>query len=324
MAGRATLADVAKAAGVDVSLVSRVVRGHDVKVRDETRARILEQVRILGYRPNAIARSLKSSKAGAFGLVIPNFNNPVYAQIIAGAETAAARLGSVMLTTSGEGWNRADWYEALDGGRVDGLLVAGGSPLDLASLRVPHLLVNRSMPGVDRSVVLDDEAGARLAVDHLRELGHTHLAFLGGPSGSDTAARRQSGYETASQGLATVVLDCDYTVAGGRAAVHAALDRGTPLGGIVASNLPSGIGALGALRDAGVDVPGDVSVIAIHDAETADWVFPRLTTVQMPLYELGARAIELLALTAPDQRVAEVVAEPMRVVVRESTGPAPR
>jgi LacI family transcriptional regulator len=325
MTTRVTLTDVARAAEVDVSLVSRVVRGKDVKVREETRARILEQVRVLGYRPNAIARSLKSARAGAFGLVIPNFENPVYAQIIAGAETAAARLGSVMMTTSGAGWDRADWYESLDGGRVDGLLIAGGSGLDLSHLRVPFLLVNRTAPGVDRFVVLDDEGAARMAVEHLVQLGHHDLAFVGGPLDADTAGRRQAGFESAvkAAGARGRVLPGDYTTAGGRAAVVEVLSTGTPPTGIIAANLPSGIGVLEALRDAGVSVPGAVSVVSVHDAEIAQFIVPKLTTVRMPLHQLGARAIEQLSTLAPTDTITDVVTAPMELMVRESTGPAP-
>lgn len=321
---RVTLADVARAAGVDVSLVSRVLRGHDVKVLEETKQRIHDHARELGYRPNAIARSLRSRKAGAFGLVIPNFSNPVYAQIIAGAESAAARLGSVMMTSSGEGWDRKDWYEALDSGRVDGLLVAGGSAVDLAGLRVPYLLVNRSVPGIGRHLVLDDERAAAEAARHLLGLGHRHLAFVGGPVDADTAARRWTGFRDAVgavPGASARALPGDYTSAGGRAAVGAL--AGTPVTGIVAANLPSGIGALEGLRDAGVQVPSQASVVAVHDAEIAEYVLPRLTTVRMPLLELGARGIELLATLAPHEPIAEVVDAPIELVVRDSTAPVP-
>lgn len=325
MAGRVTLADVARAAAVDISLVSRVLRGEEVKVRAETKQRILQQAQQLGYRPNAIARSLKSQKAGAYGLVIPTFNNPVYAQIITGAEAAAAGLGCVMLTTSGGGWDRANWLEALDGGRVDGLLVAGGSSLDLSNLRVPYLLVNRAVDGIDRYVVLDDEKASRMAVEHLTELGHRRVVFLGGPAGADTAERRLAGFEAAREdaGLERLgdPIPGDYTFHGGKAAMQQTIAAGTPFTGVVAANLPSAIGALEALLDAGIPVPDAVSIVAIHDAEIAEIVRPRLTTVQMPLTELGARGIELLSTTSATEPINEVVDQPMRLVVRDSTGP---
>jgi LacI family transcriptional regulator len=323
-AGRVTLADVARAAEVDLSLVSRVLRGEEIKVRAETKERILHHAQQLGYRPNAAARSLKTAKAGAFGLVIPTFNNPVYAQIITGAEAAAARLGCVMMTTSGEGWDRANWLEALDGGRVDGLLVAGGSTLDLSNLQVPHLLVNRAVEGNSRFVVLDDEKAARMAVGHLVELGHRRLAFLGGPAGADTAVRRLTGFEAAcdAAGLDRLgePVSGDYTFEGGKLAMQRMIQSRITFTGLVAANLPSAIGALEAVLDAGKFVPDDVSIVAIHDAEIAGIVRPSLTTVQMPLAQLGARAIELLSTTSPTAPITEVVDQPMRLVVRASTG----
>jgi LacI family transcriptional regulator len=325
MAARVTLADVARAAGVDVSLVSRVLRGEEVKVREDTRERIVEQARLLAYRPNAIARSLKSSRAGAFGLVIPTFNNPVYAQIITGAEAAAARLGSVMLTTSGDGWDRANWLEALDGGRVDGLLIAGGSGIDTASLTVPFLMVNRAPAGVHRYIVLDDEKASRMAVTHLFELGHRRIAFVAGPAGADTAARRLHGFEQACAelGLATVgdPISGEYTVEGGRRSMQQMLASGLDFTAVVVANLPSAIGAQQALQDSGATVPEDASIVAIHDAEIARLVRPALTTVEMPLTQLGSRAIELLSTSSPGASIAEVVDHPMRLVERDSTGP---
>ena len=327
MARRTTLTDVAKAADVDVSLVSRVLRGEEVKVKDETRERILASARELDYRPNAIARSLKSAKAGAYGLVIPTFNNPVYAQIITGAEAAVARLSCVLLTLSGEGWDRAASLDALNGGRVDGLLIAGGTSLDVAELRVPWLLVNRTAPGVDRSVVLADAEASRIAVGHLRALGHEHVVFLQGPSESDTARRRFAGFEEAAReaGMRTEPpIQADYTYQGGYAAMRHALGRERRFTGVVAANVASAIGALQALLEHGVALPREVSIVAIHDAEIAGMVNPRLTTVQMPLAQLGQRAIELLTTTTPTERIDEVVDDPMQLVVRDSTGPVPR
>lgn len=323
---RVTLVDVARAADVDVSLVSRIVRGMDVKVREETRERILLAAERLGYRPNAIARSLKTAKAGAFGLVIPTFTNPVYAQIITGAEAAAAKLGSVLLTMSAEGWDRGQALEAMEGGRIDGLLLTGGSSLDLSHVRVPHLLVNRAVPGVDRSIVLDDERASRMAVEHLVALGHRRIAFLAGPQSADTARRRLAGFQTAcaDAGLAPVAdpIPGNYTFVGGRDAMRRSLGSRARFTGIVAANVPSAVGALQAHHDAGVEVPAEVSIVAIHDAEIAEMVRPRLTTVQMPLARLGGRAIELLASTSAADTIDEVVERPMELIVRDSTGQA--
>lgn len=332
MSRRVTLSDVAAAAKVDVSLVSRVLRHEDVKVREETRQRIFGHAERLGYRPNAIARSLKTAHAGAFGLVIPTFNNPVYAQIIAGAEAAAAQLGKVMMTTSSEGWVGSDlddsfWLDALDGGRVDGLLIAGGSAIDVRRLQVPYILVNRAIEGVQRSVVLDDAKASRIAVDHLVDLGHRRIVFLGGPDSADTAARRLAGFKAARKAAGLPVLGQqvhgDYTAAGGRVATERLLATGAEFTAVVAANLPSGIGALQAMAAAGIDVPGSMSVVAIHDAEVADWVQPSLTTVRMPLARLGERGIELLNTVPARSEIEEVVDQPMELRARASTASPP-
>lgn len=327
MTRRPTLTDVANVAEVHVSLVSRVLRGEEVRVKEDTRERILVAARTLGYHPNAIARSLKSATAGAYGLVIPTFNNPVYSEIISGAEAAAARLGCVLLTLSVQGWNRADALEALNGGRIDGLLLAGGTSLDVMELRVPWLLVNRMSPGIERSITLPDAEASRMALAHLIELGHERVVFLDGPQDSDTARRRFAGFDAARREAGYVTsppIPADYTFAGGYAAMRDALCRGRTFTGVVAANVPSAIGALQALIDEGVAVPHDVSVVAIHDAEVAGMVRPPLTTVRMPLMQLGERAIERLVSTSPTAPIDEVVDQPMHLVVRDSVGPVRR
>jgi LacI family transcriptional regulator len=187
-------------------------------------------------------------------------------------------------------------------------------------------MVNRAVPDVDRYVVLDDEKASRMAVDHLVELGHTRIALIGGPAGADTSVRRLLGFERAcrDRGLEQLAepISGEYTAVGGREAMSRLLRADLGLSGVVAANLPSAVGALQALDQAGVRVPDDLSVVAIHDADLAGLVRPGLTTVQMPLTQLGARAIELLATSSPSASINEVVDEPMRLVVRDSTGPA--
>lgn len=324
--GRVTLSDVAEAAGVDVSLVSRVLRGEEIGARSETRERIKRHAAQMGYRPNAAARSLRTARAHAYGLVIPDFTNPVYAEIISGAEAAAAERNCVLLTGSGAGWNRADWYQALGNGRVDGMLITGGSKVDLDALDVPSLLVNRTYEKANRYVVLADEEAAGMAVDHLVALGHRHIAHLGGPDHADTAQRRRKGYRHAMDhhGLHPYLeVTGDFSAAGGAEAAQQLADE-REMTAVVAANVASAIGAMQALKSRGREIPSDVSIVAIHDASLAGFLSPPLTTVAMPLAEMGARAIGLLADTPRDQSVHEVVKEPMSLVTRGSTAPANR
>lgn len=334
-ARRTTLADVAARAGVDRSVISRVLSGDPrLLIRDETRERVLAAVRELGYRPNVAARTLRTQRTGTLGLLIPDYANPVYAEIIKGAEAAAAERDCVLLTGSADASAELDSYlDLLGQGRVDGLLLAGEltskAALDaLTAAGLPWLLVNRTMRGESRHVVLDDERAAGLAVEHLVGLGHASIAHLAGPARSNTAQRRARGYRAAMRGHGLDVppehtVRTDYTSQGGFDGMLELLalpDRPTA---VFVANLASAIGAQHALRTSGVAAPEELSVVAVHDLPLAEHLAPALTTVRMPLRELGQRAVRLLAELSPDATVTEVVRGPMEVVVRESTTAPP-
>jgi len=332
---RITLLDVAQRAGVDRSVVSRVLSGDPrLNVRAETRDRVLQAIEDLGYRPDPIARSLRTRRAEAFGLLIPDFGNPVYASIIKGAEAAAARRGYVLLTGSlvGAAYEPRQYVDILGRGRVDGLLLAGTESTrdlieQLEALGVPWMLLNRRIPGLTRHVTLDDERAAALAVEHLVELGHRRIAHLAGPPDADTAQRRRAGYERAMRAAGLdvepdLLAATDYTSEGGRRGMDALLALAAPPSAVLVANVAAAVGALYAARRAGWEVPRAISVVAIHDSPLAEYLEPPLTTVRMPVEELGARALELIASTPPHAPVAEVITGSMELVVRGSTCPA--
>lgn len=334
-ARRTTLADVAARAGVDRSVISRVLSGDPrLLIREETRERVLAAVRDLGYRPNVAARTLRTRRTGTLGLLIPDYANPVYAEIIKGAEAAAAERDCVLLTGSASAATELNAYlDLLGQGRVDGLLLAGEltskAVLDgLTADGLPWLLVNRTLRGESRHVVLDDERAAALAVEHLAGLGHTEIAHLAGPTGADTARRRDRGYRAAMSAHGLTAPDRttrgDYTADGGYRAMLEILDAPERPTAVFVANLASAIGALHALRSRGVAAPERMSVIAVHDLPLAEHLSPALTTVRMPLRELGQRGVELLAEVGPEEAVREVVTGPMQVVPRESTAPPSR
>lgn len=334
--GKVTLADVAARARVDRSVVSRVLNDDPrLNIRPETRARVVAAIDELGYRPNAIARSLRTRRSEALGLLIPDFSNPIYATVITGAEAAAARNGLVLLmgSLSGTQAGAGRYAELADEGRVDGLLLAGTDPTGdlvarLEGAGVPWLLVNRRAPGARRCVLLDDERAAAMAVEHLVALGHRRIAHITGPEASDTGARRRAGYlrAMADAGLeapAALTAASDYTYASGAEAMRRLLAADPRPTAIFVANVAAAIGALAAARGAGVAVPGEVSVLAVHDLPLAEYLEPPLTTVRMPLRELGERAVELLLRTPPAEPVDEIVDGDIDLVVRGSTGPAP-
>lgn len=302
---RVTLADVAARAHVDPSVVSKVVSGDPaLRIRRETRRRVLAAVRETDYRPNALARSLRSARAGMLGLFVPDFTDPGCARIVKGAEAASAELGMVLVTGSATGPGLRRYVDLLGHGRVDGLLLVrdetGSGVLgELARLGVPWLLLDLAGGPARRHVVLDDDRAVAFAVRHLTSLGHRRIAHL--------PVRRGRG-----------------THADGAAAMRALLRRSTRPTGVVVPDVVSATGALDAVRAAGLAVPRDVSLVVVRDLPPAADLTPPLTAVRVPLEELGRRGVELLVRTGSDRPVAEVLTHGVELVARGSTGPPPR
>jgi LacI family transcriptional regulator len=334
---RITMADVARYAKVDSAVVSRVL-SHDpnLSIRDETRARVLATVQALGYRPNAAARSLRTARSGTLGLFLPDFNNPVYAEIITGAEAAAAARGYVLVTgsSSAVGVTAQTYLDLLGQGRVDGLLLAGYMGTthlqsSLHTLGLPYLFVNRRHRGSRRHVILDDERAAQIAVQHLVDLGHRRIGHLAGPRRADTARRRQAGYTAAlrAAGLpydGAMTVAADYTPAGGAQAMIDLLQRRPRPTAVLVANFAASIGALRAAQTLGVAVPDELSVVAIHDSALGDFLSPPLTAVKMPLQQMGERAVNSLLTEPAEAAVTEVVSGPIHLTIRQSTAPVAR
>lgn len=327
-----TIGDVAALAGVDRAVVSRLINADPrLRIRDSTRQRVIDAIDELGYQPNAAARSLRTSRTRTLALLVPDYANPAYGEIIRGAERAAAAVGSSLLTASLE--TAEDSFERyaqrIGHGRVDGLLLASGSvdgtpEEEIARLGVPWLFVNRTGPGRRRYVVLDDERATEVAVQHLLDLGHRHLGFISGPSRSDSAERRRLAFIAAMRaaGLdADVIAHADYTAEGGAHGMQEILDREDRPSAVLVANVASAVGALHTARRKGVRVPGDLSVMAIHDVTIAAFLDPPLTTIRMSLDGLGARAVELLLEREPGAAIHEVFAGPVELLTRESTAP---
>jgi LacI family transcriptional regulator len=330
---RSTIADVAALAGVDRAVVSRLLTGDPrLSIRDTTRERVLTAIKELDYKPNAAARSLRTARTQTIALLVPDFANPAYADIIKGAETAAAAAGTSLMTASmGAADSFERYLQRLGHGRVDGLLLAaggtrGGGEEELEKLGIPWLSVNRTGPGHRRYVILDDERAAALAVEHLVSLGHKQIAFIAGPRDSDSARRRHLGYERAIKAAVLASgrsIHGNYTPQGGADAMHRLLAEDPQTTAVLAANVASAVGVLYTARQEGLRVPDDLSVIAVHDLTIGAYLDPPLTSVRMALEGLGKRAVQLLLDRPVDAVIHEVVADPIELIVRGSTA-APR
>lgn len=305
----ATMADVASRAGVSVSTVSHVFNRTRFVSR-ELAERIHAAAAELGYRHNAVARSLRTGKTHLLALIIPDVSNPYYPEVARGVQDAAdARDYAVVLCNTDR---RVDlelrFLEMAESRQFDGVVLdpAGPHPSILATLRelkVPVVLVGSRIdePAFDR--VLIGAQGAYAPVRHLLAKGHRRIALIGGPPSASGRPAKATGYlaalaDAGVQADERLMVQADYTRAGGAAAMRALLSlgpRGVPrFTAVFAANDLMAIGALDALREAGLRVPEDVAVAGYDDIAQAAFTTPALTTVAVPKYELGKRSVELL------------------------------
>lgn len=345
------LSDVAREAGVSAPLASRVLNGHpSARAAAETKARILEVAERLGYVPNVAARSLRASRTGLIGLVVHDLSSPIYLELMRGARAeAAAHQYFLVLGDIDELLADDDAFTIfVSGRRVDGLIVQGGHQVfdqrigDIARA-VPTVVVNAparpddSASGAEQvavSHVYPDEPGAtRLLTEHLLGLGHTRIGLVSGPRDSMTNRLREQGIrealEAAELGLRPEDLVYgDWSADSGRAGLRLLAERWLDEGGgrptaLVAGNALIGIGILGAAAEAGLRVPSDLSVAAVHDTWISEHLVPTLTTVSLPLHEVGTAAVRQLL--APSGTPRDIVLTEPRPVLhrRRSTAAVP-
>ena len=332
-----TLSDVAALAGVSISAVSRVLsNAPSSRVSTATRQRIEDAARELNYHPNFAARALKFSRTNVVALVVPDLTNAIFSELMRGVEEAAADLGYMVLLARAESMQptAATMAKLVGEGRVDGVLVQVGDTMtseDLAGIldgRVPAVLINSRREDHVGSVILPDEAGIAVAVRHLVELGHTSIGLVNGLPTTDSAERRRVGFfrAMAAAGLpvnSSFVTSLGYDPQQGRAAMRQLGARAERPTAIVVANVNAALGLLVEARTLGIHVPEELSIVAIHDAWTAANAWPPLTTVRMPLYELGKVSMAAIFDRIRSEAIDDiVVTDPApALVLRESTAP---
>ena len=333
----ATLGDVAARAGVSISAVSRVLSNHpSARVSAATRERIVTAARDLQYRPNFAGRALKSARTNVVGLVLPDLANALFTDLMAGAEDEARDHDyMILLGRSDDMRLSGDVVGRLIGeGRVDGMAlhILDGLPPqeieDVFATPAPLVLLNAVHPGKVGSIAFDDEAGARIAVEHLVASGHTRIGLVGGLSRSFTAQRRSAGFTAAmtDAGLTVprgAVTTLGYSPEHGRRALRELMTRRPRPTAVVVANVNAAIGVLAEARALGVRVPQDLSVVSVHDSWTAENTWPPLTTVKMPFYEMGRAAVAAVVRRIETGGMDdEVIRHPApHLIVRESVTP---
>jgi len=334
------LADIAREAGVSISLVSRILRDDPaLRATEETQRRVRALVQSLGYQPHYAARALRLSRTNTIALVVPVLTNPIFTRMLRGVEDEARERGYTLLLSRSESLSeRRHLSSLIDEGRVDGLLLQGRddeTDADLADRvgRAPVVLINSRLRQRPGSVMIDDHGAAELATEHLLAHGHRRLAMANGLPTSETARRRQLGFLGAATraGLdpnRLPITNEGYDPGSAEAAVtqlfghRSARTRPT---GLLVANLNTALAVLTALRARGLRTPEDVSIVAIQDAWLADHSWPPITTVRLPLYEQGRQSLAMLHDAMHGTAMSDVIIDvPPELIERASVGPAPR
>lgn len=323
----ATIKDVAAAAGVSIATVSRALNSGE-RVLPETVARVREVARELGYTPSRTARGLVTGRSANIGVILPDVTNPFFAPLLAAIESAAQdRDHGVLIGDSREDPAAELRIAQRMTSQADGVvLVSSRLPDDeirALAARVPVVLANRRLDGLD-SAVIDVAPGFTGAVEHLAALGHTRVLYLAGPAGSWSGQAKERALHDAARTTGVHLTTWGPhrpTFDGGRQVADDVLASGYRA--VICYDDLMALGLLSRCADAGVDVPGDLSVVGCDDALPEGMARPALTTIEGRSDELGRLAAQLLLarMAAPEQdRRAETV--PSRLVPRTSTGPA--
>jgi LacI family transcriptional regulator len=330
-----TLQDVARLAGVSASTVSRILNGH---VDSPRREAVDAAIKKLRFKPNLVAKSLRSGVSMAIGVLTQDFDNPYTSRAAKGVEDELMSGGYTPIVISGH-WNRTgdetERVRVLMSRKIDGIVVIGGrlsneQLLDLSEQQ-PIVVIGRDCHGPRlRSLDVDQRLGGYMATRHLIELGHRRIAHIAGIEYQPDAVARMQGYMDAHRdaGLSVdqrLIVRGDFSEVGGAQAMQTLLDAGLGLTAVFAANDQSLNGARLVLFNRGIDVPGKISLVGFDGLPPSGYSTPPTTTVRQPIYEMGcAAARELLRLLGVKQLNDAPIGElDLQLLVRGTTAPPP-
>lgn len=327
------LEDIARESGFSIATVSRVLTNSPYPVRAAVREKIIETAQALGYHPNLIARSLRTDQTNTIGILVDDLLSPFTPPVVRGIQDRLKENNFLSLIVNSD-WDleqeRAG-IETLLSRPVDGIIF-----VEYSHLTSSELLTTANKPGVfvhrlfgtptKNSVVPDDAYGASLAVGHLIQLGYRAIAYINGPENWHSAKKRLEGYiETLNKHeidfLQEWIMPGDWEIEGGYQAAQQLLQLSNRPTAIFAANDLMALGAIYAVQDAGLSVPQDVAVVGYDNREFTGIVRPGITTVVMPVYEMGLIAAEMLLQQIMDRtRESEEVKVKGELIIRDTCG----
>jgi LacI family transcriptional regulator len=334
--GKVTIRDVAEELGVHHSTVSRALSPEKrSKISPEVVKKVEATAKRLGYFPNLLASSLKQNRSFTLGVLVPDLTNPLFPPIIRGIQDTAEAAGfTVIIANTDDDEDKTfEAMQTMQSRSIDGVLIATARRDDptvdhCIQNDIRFVLVNRTVDRDDvNAIILDEDRGIRLILDHLIDLGHTRIAHIAGPQNSSTGHTRASAftdYLRIRDLQADLIEIADrYTVDAGRLALQRLMRNQKDFTAIVAGNDLLALGCMDAIHESGLSVPADCSIAGYNDMMFLDRIRPALTTVAVPTYEMGAQATSMLleAINGSDKAPVVLKMQP-RLIVRESTARA--
>jgi LacI family transcriptional regulator len=327
----ATIYQVSDLAGVSLATVSRVLN-NNARVSEKTAIKVKEAMTQLGYRPNSMAQSLASNRTNSVGVLVSELHGPFYGPMMSGIEKQLRAASKHSIITAGHSNEKdeKDGIEFLIGRNCDALIlhveaVSDEFLIELSQGSTPIILINRHIPQMaDQCISLDNECGGYLATKSLIEQGHRDFAYISGPLWKTDAKDRFEGHKKALEehNLSfnpALMYEGDFQETGGCKAMAALLDKGLPISAVVCANDEMASGAMGVIREHGLDIPADLSVIGFDNVTFAAYLYPKLTTIDYPIYNMGIMSARwvLKTIYKKEDIVVKNVFEP-HLIVRHS------
>jgi len=327
-----TLREVAERAQVAISTVSAVIN-NSAPVSERTKQRVLKAIEALNYRPNRLARSLKTRQSFSVGVIVPDLTNPFFPEVVRGIESVARQHAyNIILCDTDE--SKATGVASLNllmEKQIDGVILVGGvipkaNILSLGDKVLPIVMIEKDydIPWIS-TVMVDAKRGAYDSVNHLINLGYKRIGFITEKLPKSKIQRRFEGYKLALKDNriafdSFLVKEVNPTFEGGYKAMNSLLSMEEPPDAVFAYNDLMAIGALKSIHGRGLKVPADIAVVGFDDVQAASFTSPPLTTVALPKHEMGVKAMQLILELISGKGKHKKILLPTKLVVRESCG----